>query len=140
MAPLPPSAQSKHLSRRGMLALNRLGDLMLPRFEEFPAFSETGCVQYVDDVMDYAPQDDVKSLAVLLAILSFCPTILLKGFVALTQRGQTMQGPLGPLLRLLDMGVRSVVVTLYFSGKTAPGFQGRTPLELTGYAPVSLRP
>ena len=44
------------------------------------------------------------------------------------------------LLRLLDMGIRSVIVTLYFSGKTAPGFTGKSPLQLTGYETTALMP
>ena len=140
MAPLPPTAHSRLLGRRALIAFNRLGDLMLPRHKEFPSFSETGCIQFVDDIVLYAPAEDVKSLAALLTILSFCPDMLLKVLVGLTQRGQQLKGPAGPILRLLDMGIRSVVVTLYFSGKTAPSYNGKTPLELTGYAPRSLRP
>jgi hypothetical protein len=140
MATLPPGAQSDLLSRRALIALNRLGDLMLPRYEDFPSFSETGCVQFVDDIVLYAPADDVKSLGIFLTLLSFCPDFVLKLIINLTQRGQRMQGPLGPLLRLLDMGIRSVIVTLYFSGKTAKGFTGKSPLQLTGYETTALRP
>lgn len=140
MAPLPENAQSSVLGRRALVAFNRLGDLMIPGGEGFPSFSETGCIAHIDDMMPHAPQDDVKSLNLLLTVLGYCPTFILRGIVWTTDRGRDWPEPVGTLVRMLDTGLRSVVVSLYFSGKSGGGFQGATPLDLIDYHLTTIRP
>lgn len=133
MAPLPDNAQSAVLSRRALAAFNRLGDIMIPGGDGFPSFSETGCIVHIDDLVPHAPREDVKSLNGLLIALSFCPDFALRAIVWVTDRGRGWPEPLGTLVRMLDTGLRSVVVSLYFSGKTGPGHTGPTPIDLIDY-------
>lgn len=131
---------SKVLGPAEINAFNRIGDLMIPGNGEFPSFSELGCVEHIDDVVAYAPQEDIKDLAGVLRILNACPTFVLRFVVMLTSNSSRLPGPVGALLRLLDMGLRSVVVTLYYSGKSGKEYHGKTPLELIGYELNIVRP
>ena len=121
-------------------AFNRIGDLMLPRNGDLPSFSELGCVEHIDDVIAHAPPEDIKDLAAVLRVLNLCPTFMLKLLLKLITVADRFPAPLAALLRLLDMGLRSVCVTLYYSGKSGSGYTGKTPLELMGYELNCIRP
>lgn len=124
---------SRILSERAVRAFERIGDLMLPRDRDLPSFAELGCIEHIDLVVENAPQEDVGALNALLWVLSFFPTPLLRGFVWLVARGPSWPGALGDFFRQLDTGLRSVVVTLYFSGKSGRGYTGKTPLDVIDF-------
>ena len=46
---------SLYLSQFELCGLNKVGDLVVPGGYGFPSFSETGCVNHVDDVMAATP-------------------------------------------------------------------------------------
>jgi len=140
MAPLPQNARSERLSRKALAAFNRIGDIMLPRHGDYPSFSELGCIQHVDDVVLYAPEDDVHELGTFLTVLYFCPDSILRFVVWLTQNAGRFPRPLAAFFRLLDMGLRSVVITLYYAGKASDEYTGKTPIELIGYRVNPVRP
>jgi hypothetical protein len=48
--------------------------------------------------------------------------------------------PVGTLLRLLDMGTRSVAISLYYSGRAGKDYQGKTPLQLMDFHLCAVRP
>lgn len=125
--------ESQVLGPRERAVFNRFGDIMLPRNGAFPAFSELGCIEHVDDLVRYAPPEDIAQLRVFLKILHFCPNFVLRAIVALCQRANRFPEPIATNLRLLDMGTRSVVVSLYYSGKAGAAYNGKTPLELIGF-------
>jgi len=124
---------SKYLSARSVRAFERIGDIMMPRDADMPSFAELGCIAHIDDIMEHAPSEDLGALNALLWVLSFLPTPLLRGFVALVKKGLTLPGGASGIFRQLDTGLRSVVVTLYFSGKTGPAYSGPTPLDVIDY-------
>ena len=124
---------SQILDPRALRALERLGDIIVPRVGGLPAFSELGCIEHVDSVLTYAPREDVASLKTLLDVLYFLPDFLLRLLVrAMTKPGKWPEF-IATDLRLLDMGIRGVVLSLYYSGKTGSAYAGPTPHELMGY-------
>lgn len=133
MAALPTDAQSTIFSDKQLLALNRLGDLMFPAYDEYPSFSMLGCISHVDDIAVNLHPQDVQDLGTLLNILAISPTFVLRFVVWVTQSGKQWPG-VGSLVRMLDMGLRSIILTLYFSGKGAASYSGKTPLELIDYS------
>ena len=124
---------SNYLSTRSVRTFERIGDIMMPRDADMPSFGELGCIAHVDDIMEHVLPDDLAPLNILLLVLSFFPTPLLRGFVAMVQRGTTWPGALGGFFRQLNTGLGSVVITLYFSGKAGPEYSGPTPLDLIDY-------
>lgn len=124
---------SRFLSPRAVIGLERVGDRLMPRDGRFPSFSELGVIVHVDGVAEHIPDDDRGALNILLAVLSWLPTPLLDGFLWLVAAGVKWPNPAGTIFRMLDVALRSVVVTLYFSGKRGPNYAGETPQEIIGY-------
>lgn len=130
-------AMGKHVSTilnpRAVRALERLGDQMVPRVGRLPSFSELGCIEHVDSVLVYAPPEDSASLRKLLNVLYFAPKFVLRFLIRAMANPDRYPEFLAANFRLIDMGVRGVVLSLYYSGKTGTGYEGQTPHELMGY-------
>ncbi len=131
--PLPKNARSTVLNQKHLTALNRIGDILLPRNGEHPSFSELGCIQHIDLLVTHAPEEDMKDLKGLLDVLYFLPGFLLRLVVWISQSGQSLPNPLGTLCRKLDIAFRSILFGLYYSGKCSDEYAGQTPLEIMGF-------
>ena len=111
---------SKHLSSRQIRGINGIGDVLLPGAprkdgrEAFPPFSETGCVRHVDRILDYMPAQDLSDLKLLLWILGWLPSGAVRWFVNFVEKSPQFNNPLGPILRLIRLGLRGLIMTLYY--------------------------
>jgi hypothetical protein len=128
-------ATSRYLTSKELRALERLGDLLFPRYGEFPSFSELGCVAYVDDILKNAPESELNQLKGFLGFLAYMPTAVLRAVLWFARNAHRFPEPLATQARLMDLGLRGALVTLYFSGKHAPRYSGPTTLQLIGYTP-----
>ncbi len=126
---------SSILTPRELRALERVGDIIAPACGPLPAFSATGCVHYVDDLLRYMPPEDVADIRLLLRILSVKPTSGIRFILALAGAGRRWRGPVGAALRMIEIGLKGLVVSLYYSGRTAPGYAGASPVDVIGYRP-----
>ena len=131
---------SAGLSRRQEASLSRIGDIMAPKGEGFPAFSETGCVAHVDRVLAATPPDDVTGLKILLAVLSFFPRGLLLWFLHLVERDDRAPGFLAPVFRNIHLGLKGLVMSLYYSNRTGAGYSGPKPYDAIGCELRVVRP
>ncbi len=118
---------SQFFGPRELSALERIGDLMLPGDLDFPSFSQTGCIAFVDDLLRSMDPKDRHDVKILLKALSFLPSPLLRGFLRLCQTRWT------PTLRMIELGLKGLVMSLYYSNKTAPHYTGRTPFDVLGF-------
>lgn len=105
---------SRYLGATQLRGLDRLGDVYLPGDGVLPAFSATGCSSEIDSVLEYLPDGDRSDLGLLLRILGWVPAFLVAGFVWLTERGESVPGGLGALLRFARIGTRGLVMSLYW--------------------------
>lgn len=126
--------RSTVFSERELRVLERIGDIMLPRHGDRPSFSELGCIEHVDSVVVYAPEDDIGSLRAVLRVLSVCPLVVVRGVVWACHHADRFPGAVAPPLRLLKMAFRGILGTLYYSGKTGAQYTGPSPLEQIGFA------
>ncbi|MBI2421387.1 MAG: hypothetical protein HYV27_01065 [Candidatus Hydrogenedentes bacterium] len=124
---------SRLLNENAVKTLNRFGDILFPRNGEYPSFSELGCAEHVDDIAAHAPAEDIALLGSFMATLRFAPGFVLRGIVWATQNADRFPEPIGTNLRLLDMGIRSLTVTLYYSGKKGAHYTGPTPLNVIDF-------
>ncbi len=124
---------SKYLSNSALKAINRIGDLMIPRNGEFPAFSEVGGITYIDELVSYAPGADIKDLNMLLTILAFMPTFVLRWLLGKMETAMENKGPLGPIFRQLDIGLRGLIFSCYYTEKVPTTFKGKKPLDIIGF-------
>lgn len=114
--------------------MNRIGDILVPGGNGFPSFSEYNCAEHVDDLLAYAPADDVKDLGMALILLNFLPGFLLVKLVKTLAASPQNQGPLGTVLRQLNMGIRGIVFSLYYSEKPGTGYSGKDPEKMIGFS------
>lgn len=123
--------KSDYFSLGALRTLNRLGDILMPAAAGMPAFSELGCIEHIDDVVAYAPRDDIKALNSLMGILSIMPNAVLRFLVHAMQNPDSWPGPIATNLRMLDVGIRGVLYGLYYSeGKQGADFKGQTPCDV----------
>ena len=123
---------SEHLSKRQTQVIERLGSLMLPRSEEFPSFSELGCIVAIDEIMAWMPGSDLADLKLLLNILSAMPDGGLQKLIQQISNPEPWPDAVASTLRQIDTGLRGIIMSLYYSGRKGPDYAGQTPLELMG--------
>jgi hypothetical protein len=124
---------SKILSSNAIKALYRIGDIMVPKNEEFPSYSEVRGLDFIDDVLVYAPENDIADLNMLLSLLNFMPTVILKWLVSKMAESHKEEGALAVVLRQLDFGIRGIIFSTYYTEKTSLSFKGKKPIDIIGY-------
>jgi hypothetical protein len=125
---------SQQLNGLQQSALNRLGDVLCPAFQDFPAFSELDVVHYADVVLDELPEGDLNDLKMLLTVLFFLPRPLLKLMMAVLDKMKDMNGGVGTLVRMLLFGLRGLTFALYYSGLKGPKATAtKTPVDVVGF-------
>lgn len=126
--------KSAYFSNRALKAFNRMGDVLLPKNGQFPSFSEFGGIEHIDDLVQYAPKGDIKDLNLLMTILSFMPTFVLRWLVNKMQNAGNMgDGGIGTLFRMLNFGIRGLLFSCYYTEKTGSTYTGEKPIDLVGY-------
>lgn len=124
---------SEYLSHRAMRGLNKVGDIVAPGFENMPQFSDTGCILYIDEIMRVTKKADVDSLNILLTIIAIMPCFFAKALLWLGGQNEKTPDFIGSQLRLLDIGLRGVIISLYYSGLSTPEFKGTGVHQAMGY-------
>ncbi|MDX5297760.1 MAG: hypothetical protein LPK85_02290 [Gammaproteobacteria bacterium] len=125
---------SRMLNERQLRGLARAGDILLPGEGGLARFSDLDCLDGVDQVLAPSHPDDLRDLRILLSVLSVMPEPLLRGLFRLLETAHAWPDRLGAPLRLLDIGLRGLLFTLYYGA--APGMRARAPAPWAcmGYA------
>lgn len=124
---------SQYFNNRSIKGLNRIGDILIPGNSEYPSFSAYLCTDHIDDLVAYAPKDDIKDLGLVLILFSFLPFSTLKWLVKKMAAAHKKDGALDNLFRQLNMGIRGIVFSLYYSEKPGNNYQGKNPTEMIGF-------
>jgi hypothetical protein len=124
---------SRHLDARRLRALNKLGNCLVPGDDDLPSFSRCGCSDHVDDILDYLPADDRIALGRILFLLSFVPARTLRCLLMLLEADLPLPNLVAAPLRFLRLGVRGLVLSLYYSGETGLHYHGKNSLNILGY-------
>lgn len=124
---------SRYFNRSAVKGLNKIGDILIPGNETYPSFSSYKCIDHIDDLMAYAPADDVGDLKMVLGIFSILPKGILTWIVKKMSSSAKSDGPLGGLFRQLNMGIRGVVFSLYYSEKPGHKYSDKNPTEMIGF-------
>ena len=124
---------SSLFTQRQLNGLTRIGDLMLPANGRFPAFSQTGCIERIDDLMGTAHPDDIRDLGLLLLVFNFLPVFVLRWVLQLVDKAEQMPSFIAPIFRTLNIGVKGVVLSLYYSGYSRVTYQGKSALDAIDY-------
>jgi hypothetical protein len=116
---------SRILTPKQYSGLLRVGDVLIPGDRQFPSFSRSRCAVHADRMLAYMTEADLQSLQMLLGVFRYLPKLVLRGIMALTDRHRVFPDAIGAVLRMINIGVKGMVVTLYYSdvGEGASIFQ-----------------
>jgi hypothetical protein len=106
------AGQLSALQRRGLL---KVGDVLIPGDREFPSFSRSGCAQQADAMLEYMHASDRSGVKALLGMCALMPRPLIRGFLSLTEHHRALPRAVGSAFRLINTGIKGVVMTLYYS-------------------------
>lgn len=106
--------------------LNKLGDVMIPGDQDLPRFSTQGYEHQAYRVLDYLPTQDAQGLMLLLGVLGLLPSFLIVCLVFMIEKMSRIRGMLGAPFRVLWIGLKGLIMTLYYSG---------APLDVIGFKP-----
>jgi len=98
--------------RRGLL---RLGDVLIPGDGELPSFSASGCAEHADRMLAHMYEDDRNGVTGVLSLAAVLPRPLLRGLFAFTEQHSRAPEPLASLMRMANLGIKGVVMTLYYA-------------------------
>jgi hypothetical protein len=127
--------RSRFLSPAQYRGLQRLGDGMCPGDNDFPSFSVCGCAEHVDEILELMNAGDLAQLRQLLTAASVLPSVGIQQLLKAADRSPQMgdSNPLAPTLRFLRLGLRGLILSLYYSGRVGRTYDGHSPLDVIGY-------
>lgn len=102
------------LTDRQWRGLLRLGDVVVPGDDDLPSFSASGCAAAVGRMLPYMYDGDRSAFLMLCSAASSLPLVSLRALVAATGAAEKA-GPLAPTLRMAGIGVKGVILSLYWS-------------------------
>ena len=106
---------SRFLTPSQQAGLLRVGDVIIPGDRQFPSFSRSRCADHVDRMLAYMNDADLHPVQVLLGVFRYLPKVVLRGLMALTDRHAVFPDAIGAVLRMINIGIKGMVVTLYYS-------------------------
>jgi acyl-CoA reductase-like NAD-dependent aldehyde dehydrogenase len=109
------------LTRSQLAGLLKIGDVLVPGDAELPSFSASGCAQHADRMIAHMTDADRGGITFLLGLFRFLPRVLLRGLIRLTDRHTAFPDAIAAALRMINLGVKGVVMTLYYSGLDESG-------------------
>ena len=124
---------SEILSKSAIKGVIRLGDIMIPGNADLPSYSEYGGIEHVDDLLEHAPSSDIGDLNLILAILSFMPGFVLKWMVGKMTRSHQGGNGISVIFRQLDLGLKGIILSTYYTERGGANYQGIRPLDAVGY-------
>ena len=124
---------SQHFWNTALRGLNRIGDVFIPHSEDLPSFSEFGGIEAIDTVIAYLPKEDIASLNIALTVFSVMPTSFLRWLVRTMEESLDKTGDVPALLRQLNLGLRGIIFSCYYSGVGGKTSKSRNPLDVIGY-------
>lgn len=122
-------------SKSALKGLTKMGNYYCPQNGEFPAFEQSAGLYKLNDLVANVPEDDFSALSMVLAIISFLPDFMVKWLVGVLERSATnpSDGIVAASLRQLNLGVRGLCYSVYYSEFSNPAYKGKTPLQLMDY-------
>lgn len=106
---------SRHLNQKQLIACNKVGNILVPGDKTLPSFSKSHYLQDIDRILNYLSDKDRKELLLLLKVFYFLPTFFIRFLFFLSPMYKIFPKFLGNGLRLMDIGLKGIFFTLYYS-------------------------
>lgn len=122
-------------SGRAVTGIMKLGRIYCPKSSEFPGYAEVADKKQFDRLVEQVPSDDFSALNLVLAIFSFLPEFILRWLAGVMERAMDnpSDGLVASSLRQLNLGIRGLVYSTYYSELTNAEFREKTPLNILEY-------
>lgn len=104
------------LTPRQRRAWEKVGDVLVPGGQGLPAFSASGVSRHLEACLECSPPEDRRDLLVLVTLLAWLPAPLLRLLLSVNAALRSLPGAAGAPFRLLELGLRGVVFTVYYAG------------------------
>lgn len=127
---------SAYFSQRQLNGLLKAGDIVLPGTEASPSFSETGCIQHIDRMARYLSKEDLSGLQLLLLIFNYVPGWIIGIILKLCQNHDTFPGIFGTGLRMIEIGVKGIILSPYYANLSSPSYSGKKVYDIIGWNPT----
>ena len=102
-----------NLSLRG---LKKAGDIVLPGGDGFPKFSETNLLEHFGRISNYMTPQDRQGFKLLTALMGLMPSFMIHLMLIMVSHHDSVPSFLGAIFRQVNMGVKGVLFTMYYSG------------------------
>jgi hypothetical protein len=116
---------SKYFTPAQLRVINQIGDVLAPGDGLLPRFSETGLVEHIDRMVAYLPPGDIAGLRLLTNVLRFMPNFGIRLLLSLALLDRYFPGSIAANLRRLDIGLRGIIFSLYYSFLDGPAGYGQ---------------
>lgn len=125
--------KSDYLNQAQLTGLLKVGDILIPKSNLFPCFSEVGCIEHIDSILSEAHAADRKELAMICRFFNYLPCWCLKLIFKLSTQHEKFPDLIGTQLRMLNLGVNGIVYSLYYSNMTGKSYQGKKIFDVIDY-------
>lgn len=99
-----------------LMGLKKAGNILVPGEGEFPRFAELALWSEMPRITQDMYADDKSGLFALLTVFGLLPSPVVRFIFWLANQDRFFPRPLATVLRQIDVGVRGIVFTLYYSG------------------------
>ncbi|WP_111656574.1 hypothetical protein [Isoalcanivorax indicus] len=117
------------LTPRQHRAMTHLGNALVPGGDGMPSYAEVDAARHAGRALGAARAADRDALLLLVQILGVVPAPLLRGGLILTNLLGRLPGMPGAPARLLDIGLRGLVLNTYYAGLDRDGTDGRSAVH-----------
>lgn len=102
-------------SSLSLKGIQKAGDVLIPGSEGMPKFSDVKLLKDLHRMTDYMNADDREGFKILMMLFAVTPSFLIYGLLWLVSKHESFPDFIGALFRQINLGVRGVVFTLYYS-------------------------
>lgn len=102
-------------SALSLKGIQKAGDVLIPGSEGMPKFSETKFLKDLHRMTDYMNADDREGLNLLMMIFAITPSFMIHLLLKVVSKHESFPNFIGAIFRQINLGVRGVVFTLYYS-------------------------
>ena len=98
-----------------------IGDVLVPGHGTLPKYSDTNAVALIPRLLAAGHPDDTAAITLVVRMLRFLPKPLLAMLLRLVAVASLVRGAPGGPFRLLQLGLRGVVLSSYYAGLDLDG-------------------
>ncbi len=96
--------------------ISKIGDIVIPGDRELPSFSETNFIHEFGRISSYMTIEDKEGLKLLTSIFAFTPKTIIKLILKIASYHYLLPFWPAPILRQINLGLRGIIFTMYYSG------------------------